>query len=275
MADRIWYVYGIVPAGLELRDAPAGIDDEPVLLDVRDGLGALVSALDADDYAPERIEQRVGDMGWMGPRAAAHDRVVTWASDHGPVIPFPMLSSIFRDRDAVRASLHEKHAQLAEALERVAPGREYTVRVYRLDDVLSGALPEVSPRIAELAAQLASASPGQRYLLQRKLEGERRAELRRIGSEVAQEVYAALAPLAMAAARDPVPAPAEGSAAGTAVLNASFLVRREAYEPFARELTMLGARHEPHGFRFEFTGPWPAYHFVRGPRSEERDGEPA
>jgi hypothetical protein len=57
--------------------------------------------------------------------------------------------------------------------------------------------------------------------------------------------------------------------AGTAVLNASFLLAHGHEEAFRGELTALVNEHEPRGFRFEFTGPWPPYHFVR----EMADGE--
>jgi len=52
------------------------------------------------------------------------------------------------------------------------------------------------------------------------------------------------------------------------VLNAAFLVSPVALEPFQRMLTELVERHGPHGLRFDFTGPWPPYHFV----NESTDG---
>jgi hypothetical protein len=46
------------------------------------------------------------------------------------------------------------------------------------------------------------------------------------------------------------------------VLNAAFLVSAAGLEAFQRTLTELVGRHGSHGFRFDFTGPWPPYHFV-------------
>ena len=74
--------------------------------------------------------------------------------------------------------LDDASAQLASALARSAQGREYALRVYRVDAELLDAIPRLSPRLAELAAQAAAASPGQRYLLERKLDGEKQSELR-------------------------------------------------------------------------------------------------
>ena len=51
--------------------------------------------------------------------------------------------------------------------------------------------------------------------------------------------------------------------AGVAVLNASFLLARAKVDEFRRALTRLVEEYESRGFRFEFTGPWPPYHFVQ------------
>ena len=41
----------------------------------------------------------------------AHDRVLTWASDRGAVVPLPMFS-LFSGADAVRAMLDARSGQL-------------------------------------------------------------------------------------------------------------------------------------------------------------------
>ena len=46
------------------------------------------------------------------------------------------------------------------------------------------------------------------------------------------------------------------------VLNAAFLVPSAALEGFQKILTALVEQYDASGFRFDFTGPWPPYHFV-------------
>lgn len=265
MADRLTYVYGIVAASFDASGAPSGVDDAPVTLEHNGSLAALVSSVDADRYRESELESRVADVGWLAPRAMGHDRVVTWASDMGAVVPLPLLS-LFRDGARVRAMLADREQHLARTLERVAQGSEYIVRVFRLDAVLQSALAAVSDTIAAIERDMATASPGQRYLLGRKLETERTAEMKRVGQRVAAETFAALSAAAMEAVRNPLPAgrgPGVEGGGGSAVLDAAFLVRRDAAEPFRQALTGLVRQWEDRGFRFEFTGPWPAYHFVR------------
>jgi hypothetical protein len=69
--------------------------------------------------------------------------------------------------------------------------------------------------------------------------------------------------------RSPIPkGSASDAAAGTMVLNAAFLVATPGYEAFQRALTELVDRDGPRGFRFDFTGPWPPYHFAQGGASD-------
>jgi hypothetical protein len=192
----------------------------------------------------------------------AHDRVLTWASDHGAVVPLPMFS-LFSGEEAVHQMLSDRATQLGRTLNRVARGREYALRVYRIDAELLDSVGELSPRLAELAATAAAASPGQRYLLERKLEGEKKTEMRVVTQRIVDEIIGELGPSVMAVDRSPIPkTPSPDGSRGTMILNAAFLVAPESLEAFQRSLTTLVDLHGAHGFRFDFTGPWPPYHFV-------------
>jgi hypothetical protein len=259
----MYYVYGVTPPPLDLSQAPEGLDGSTLGVEAEGSLSAIVSRLDPEAYAPARIEAHTSDVEWLGPRAVAHDRVLTWASDQGPVAPFPMFSAMFRDAAGVRTMLRERAAELREALAVAAQGREYGLRIYRDDAKVVPALATLSPRLAELERTAAAASTGQRYLLERKLDGERKTELRRVSEETAREVYDALAAHAVAARRIPMPRDAAEARAALS-LNAVFLVAPESYTTFRTTLGALAARLETSGFRFEFTGPWPAYHFMEG-----------
>ena len=262
MADHIQYVYAVVDTDASTTAIPDGIDGAAVEME-RDGdIAAMVSEVDGAVYAGPEVEARSGDIDWLGPRARAHDRVVTWASDQGAAVPFPMFT-MFRDRAGVRAMLRDRRDELTRSLERVRNHQEFGVRIFRIDEALSEHLAELSPRIAELERDAASASPGQRYLLGRKIEAERASELRRIGSEVAQRAHGELSGHAAGAVLDALPRRTLEGMAGVAVLNASFLVPRTGLESFRVALTTLIEEYEQRGFRFEFTGPWPPYHFVQ------------
>jgi hypothetical protein len=256
-------VYGVASGTLDLSEAPRGVEGAAVVA-VEDGnLSALCSFVSGSDYTGDPIEARVGDVDWVGPRATAHDAVLTWASDHAEVVPFTMFT-LFSGSDSVEAMLRQRRDSLAKTLERVRGAREYTLRVYQsaapADDMVSL---ESGPRIAELEKLAAEATPGQRYLLERKLERARREERSRSGAAVAADVAATLAANSVDVVRSPLPSTPDPDAGGRAVLDASFLVKLDKVDDLRAALGALVERYEPRGFRFEFTGPWPAYHFAR------------
>jgi hypothetical protein len=271
-SNSIWYVYGIVSTEMPATTLPVGLDDTRVALEPHDGIAALVSVLDGARYAPAALEVNSGDVEWLSPRAVAHDRVLTWVSDHGAVVPLPMFS-LFSGQQAVQTMLRDRATQLATTLANVAKGREYALRIYRVDGELLGAATALSPRLSDMAKAAASASVGQRYLLERKLEGEKKAELRSLSQRIVEEIVSELTPPTLRVVRSPIPrgGDAEVAARGTMVLNAAFLVAPQAFEALQRSLTSLVARHGSHGFRFDFTGPWPPYHFVNETSSSAAD----
>ena len=262
MDEQVVYVYGVTAEPLDLARAPGGVDDATVRAEEDGGLVALCSLLDARVYAGGEAESRAGDVEWIGPRAVAHDTVLTWASDLADVVPFPMLT-LFSGSGALREMLREQRASLLETLGRVRGAREYALRVFQTGAPQDGsALARISPRLAELERLAAAAAPGQRYLLERKLERARRDEMLIAGTAVASEVASTLEAHAAGIVRSPLP-PSSTGQGGRAVLDASFLVKRDQVDGFSAAVGALAKCHEPGGFRFEFTGPWPVYHFAR------------
>lgn len=260
MADHLYYVYAIVRA-TAVEVAPHGVDEQPVAILASGDVAALTSRVDATTYG-HGLDERIADVAWIAPRATAHDAVLTWASDLGAVVPLPIFS-LFRSEDAVKAMLAGRRDELRALLERVGRGREYGVRIFRLDAELRRSLGSFSAPVAALEAEVAAAAaPGQGYLLARKLDQARKDELHRVASEVATAAFNDLSSRSIASTQDALPK-STAEEAGAAVLNAAFLVAHDRFEDFRGAVTEFVRVHERRGFRVEFTGPWPPYHFTR------------
>jgi hypothetical protein len=266
MIERLCYVYGVVGSSFETDTSPKGIDGGQVNLIPNGDVSALATSVAADDYSPERVEALTADVDWVSQRAMAHDRVLTWASDNGPVIPFPMWT-LFRDSKAVKAMLAKRRAELADTFARVGDGREFIVRVYVQADVLKERLSDHTSELSTLEAEAARATPGQKYLLERKMESIRRDAGRDVASRAAAEIHDALKAESMETVREQPVNSGAPREQGRAILNASFLVKPARVVNFQEALTEMVRKYEPSGFRFDFTGPWPPYHFV-GERSQ-------
>jgi len=261
MIQRLCYVYGVVGSSVETETSPEGIDSGAVTLIPKGEVSALATSVSAEDYAPDRVETLTADVDWVGQRAMAHDRVLTWASDQGAVIPFPMWT-LFRDAKAVKAMLSKRMSELQQTFKRISDGREFTIRVYVQPGVFKDHLGEHSAELTALEAEAAKAAPGQKYLLERKMENLRRDAGRDVTSRVANEIHDVLRAPAMETVREQPVNSGAPREQGRAILNASFLVSPPKVVEFQRALTAIVNKYEPSGFKFDFTGPWPPYHFV-------------
>jgi hypothetical protein len=261
MIERLCYIYGVVGSSVETATAPKGIDGGSVDLIPNSEVAALATSVSAEDYSPDRVEALTADIDWVSQRAMAHDRVLTWASDAGAVIPFPMWT-LFRDAVAVKGMLAKRMSELRETFARIGNGREFIVRVYVQPVVLKEHLGKHSEELTALEADAARASPGQKYLLERKMENIRRDAGRDVATKVAVEIHDALRGPSMETVREPPVNSGAPREQGRAILNASFLVAPAKVVDFQRALTAMVTKYEPSGFKFDFTGPWPPYHFV-------------
>jgi hypothetical protein len=262
LTATIEYVYCVVPAAFvlnnSLSDAPRGMDRAPVRSIARADVAALVTAVEAEQYSGDAPAERMGDPEWLTPRAVTHDAVITWAADRDAVVPFPMWV-MFREESAVSAMLDDRHDEFREMLDRVNGARELCVRIFADQTALADAAERIDDRLGELERQAAVASPGQAYLLRRKLAELRKSASRDAASRIADQAHAALSDRSReSVARDSSPSNEPG-----VLLDAAYLVDNGLYDSFRSAVTELMATYGPAGLRFDFTGPWPPYHFVR------------
>jgi hypothetical protein len=262
--NSIRYVYGVVPSKFAAAKDPRGLDGIAIERITEGDLTALTSTLPGEDYSPEKLEIRTGEVDWLGPRAVAHDRVVTWAADSGPVIPFPMWT-LFSSEAGVRAMLKERGSEFSDTLKTVTGTHEYAVRVFASPGKVADQIGKLRPAIAELEAAAAKASPGQRYLLQKKIGEQRENEVRAFLRETAQDCFDQLENASAKAVRHKLPNETPAGK-GRAILYAAFLVEDSKLDDFRQVLTNIMTQHSDSGLDFDFTGPWPPYNFV-GTRS--------
>lgn len=268
--SHICYLYGVAPAGVDLSRAPAGLDERPVelIVSLAGSYAALVTRVGAREYSPEKIASLAGEVDWVRGRAEAHDRVLNWASDTTRVIPLPMWT-LFRDESAVETMLAERASEFDVALSRIADAREYTVRAYVRSAELQSRISDLSGELRAIEAQTKTASPGQKYLLERKLDKERKESARRVMRQVVVDLHTALAAASKDSVRDEIAAGVAASEQGQAILDGSYLVASPQLVEFRKTLTEFVNRYQPAGFTFAFTGPWPPYHFVGGKAGDE------
>jgi hypothetical protein len=86
--------------------------------------------------------------------------------------------------------------------------------------------------------------------------------MRSTSARIAGEIRQQLADISVDSTVSSIPKVTR-DAPGTMVLNAAFLIAPDRVRTFQERLTEIVNLRQPSGFRFDFTGPWPAYHFAR------------
>jgi hypothetical protein len=261
--ETLRYLYGIVPASAPLPPAALrGIGDSHVRLIEVGPLAAVVSDVPAANYGESAIAQGLSDVRWAGARAAEHERVLTWFVDHSTVVPSTPFSLHASD-DRVRARLGEQGELLEASLRRLAGHQELGIRIWRDEATLAGKLVDLSPTLHALEAERRDAPPGRRYLLGRRIEALRLEEAGRVTADAVAVAFDDLAGAAARARVLPIPPTDREGRSRTLVLDAVFLVDESSGDEFRRIVHRRRDEQSEKGFEWEFTGPWPAYHFVR------------
>ena len=263
-AAQGFYVYCVggrdALAPLFDEELPGAIEGESELELVGEGLAAVVSRVPLEDYGEGALEARLADATWTATRALRHERVVEHFARRASVAPL-RFGTIYLRRESVERMLEERGAQLRSVLGRLGGREEWGLNVFVERARLREEVVNVSVRLREMCERAARSSPGQGYLLRKKIESLRDEEARAASRRVASEVEERLAEVCDGAARLRV-LKDEATEQGELAARFAFLVARTRFAEFRAAAEQLAEEYTPLGFRFELTGPWPAYNFV-------------
>jgi hypothetical protein len=264
-AGRGLYVYcvGEREALAPLFDAelPEAIEEDYRLEAVEAaGLAAVVSVVPLDTYGEGALSARLSDATWTATRALRHERVAEHFARRAAVVPL-RFGAIYLRHEGVAEMLGERAAQFREVLARLGGREEWGLNIYVERARLREEVTRLSARLREMAERADASAPGQAYLLRKKIEGLRDEEARAETRRVAREVEELLAAACDGATRLRV-LKDEATEQGELAARLAFLVRRDAFGDFRAAAERLADQYTPLGFRFELTGPWPAYNFA-------------
>jgi hypothetical protein len=272
--DSAVYVYCVgVPEELaplfggEMPDAMEGAGG--IELVEGEDLAAVACAVPLADYGEGALETKLADAAWTATRALRHERAVEHFARRATVLPL-RFGTIYLRREGVARMLVERGAQLRSTLARFKGREEWGLNVYVERARLREQVASVSPRLREMEEAAAGSPPGRAYLLRKRVDALREEEMRAETRRAAAAIENELASSCDGAARLRVHKDEAGEQ-GDMAARLAFLVRRENFDDFRAAAERLAERYTPLGFRFELTGPWPAYNFAAA--TEETDND--
>jgi hypothetical protein len=237
-----------------------GVAGEPVRTVAAAGLVAVVGSVGLAEFGEQGLRRNLEDLDWLESTARAHDTVVNTVVRLGPTVPL-RLATVYLDDERVRASLVDRRADFAAALDRVARRTEWGVKAYADPDALAGPAPA--------PAEGGGGGAGTAYLLRRRAQLSAREVVERTAVRYAEEIHAALLRAAVDGRRHPAQHPQLTGRREWMLLNGTYLVDDPRANQFAEVVRALDAEHR--GVHLELTGPWPPYSFSGVDDAERRE----
>jgi hypothetical protein len=259
-----YYVYCVAESvaadQLDVASFPVGIEEDAKLTWVAaNELAALSSVVPLDSYGEDALAEHLSDATWTAVRAMRHETVVEHVAKRTSVVPL-RFGTIYLERAGIERMLTEKGRALARIIERLRGREEWGVNVYSDRATLMASITSMSPRLRELVQQAEAASPGQAYLMQKKIEALRVDETRVALNRIIDEIEKSLREQAEDAKSLRI-LKVEATEHGELKAKFAFLVKRAEFEEFRAAAERMAQEYVSAGVRLELTGPWPAYNF--------------
>lgn len=262
-----YYTYAIGrlrPDALPLEQSIVGIDPRcPVRAVGHGDMVALVSDVSLAEFDLDTLGERLQSRSWLEMLAIGHQRVMTALFDSYTLLPLK-ICTLYTDEERIYDLLTANRTLFAATLDRLEGTSEWGVKLYCDQAALAAWVEQGAPQLRQLATMTAAASPGARYMLEKRLKRAAEQLADELSRSETQAVAARLTEVTRAAQRNqPQPISVHGHG-DEMVLNGTYLLGDEELPVFMAALDDMREHYGPRGFSFELTGPWPAYSFSGG-----------
>jgi Gas vesicle synthesis protein GvpL/GvpF. len=253
----ILYLYAIGRSGHPLPAPVEAIDgSDSLILIEEDGLAAFCSQVDESAFSQEVIDGRSKDLEWLGAIGYRHQSVMAALMRGGTIIPLRAFS-LFRSGESVREHLREQGQTFLDLLSRLKGRQEWTLRIEFDPAKWNDSLIHRVDTLRILAADIESASAGKAFLLQKKLDDQKKKSSREAEESVVAEIEEAiLEKLACRAVSE------SRQARGGAFPQINVLIERDEEAQLVELCDTLNERYAEDGVSLALTGPWPPYTFA-------------
>jgi Gas vesicle synthesis protein GvpL/GvpF len=253
------YLFCLVKAegfGLALDGTGPGPAERPFARTYGD-LVAILSEVPVADFCGPEAERKLADVGWVGERAMRHERIVEQAFRVGPVLP-ARFGTLFSSSAVLEDFLETNRRMIAGFLDSIRDQEEWALKA-----LLEPATAKrwLGAQMAPAAAGDAAASPGLRYLQQRRAQAAAEKELNRWVAGACDLALRGMREYATDWRQRKVIDDGRADERRQTVLNVAALIRRERLQDLLTRIESINAGRVTQGLSFVLTGPWPPYSF--------------
>ncbi len=235
------YVYCIIKSERPLRFGPLGLGNDPAevhTVHYRD-IAAVVS------NTPMVVQDPTRD------NVLAHQRVNETVMQQHTVIPMSF-GTVFKTDDDIMELLRSAYDAFTDVLNKMLGKFEFGLKVLWDRDQIIREIEEEDEDIRRLKGEISS-QKGSTYFARMQYGRLIDAALQQLSERYVSEIFHALRDVSVASrSNKPI--------GDRMIMNAAFLVTRDAEQAFDARVKDVGMRYDK--LTFKYTGPWPPYNFV-------------
>ncbi|SFF67096.1 Gas vesicle synthesis protein GvpL/GvpF [Halobacillus alkaliphilus] len=268
--SELIYLYGIVPVQEDRQSLSDldGIDGEHALHTINfDNCAAVVCHVDEKDYGEKVLEDKTKDMEWVKDKAFHHHETLIKLRERTTIIPMKFCT-IYQSENSLENMVSTHADDWVQLLENLKDKEEWNLKIYCDRPSLREKVAEHDLTIKEKKEEIEGMSKGKQYLQRKKLDQLVDEQVEKELNSFSKSFHDKLNTYCD---QDLVKKTWNKDVTGKdeeMCWNAAFLLPLDQVEGFLEEVTTANSEHQHAGWKFEVTGPWPAYHFVNLSKSE-------
>ncbi len=258
-----YYVFGVIRDDLSVSELLEGVDHlgYPVFGLNHKNIQAVVCEVPLSEFGEEPLKTNVENTAWLEDGVRSHQSILEALSSSATVIPMKFCT-IYLSENRVLEVLTEYHDSFLENLQSLSGKKEWGVKVYYNQKVLSEVVSQTNLRVQEFQEDIDNKTEGLAYFARKKLEVAISEEVERGSDNICQTCHDHLSSVAKKSSITPLHSKETTGRTDEMALNGAYLVDDQDLDTFRAELASLKDIYTQSGFNFELSGPWPPYNFV-------------
>jgi len=236
-------------------------------------LEAVVSKVSWAEFDSEEIQRKAHeDLGWIKEKSVAHEKVIEEAminnSDVIGVIPM-RFGTIFKEKANLQKALSQDYPMIKNLLERIRGKQEWSVKVYLADkEKFEQAIRQKNKSIKEKESEIASLPEGIAYFMEEQVREIIAKETEKELDNTVNGLFGRFSKHSVASVKNRILERELTGKREPMILNAAYLVSKENFDNFRREIEKVKKQIFRAGFCLEYSGPWPAFNFTSYPNND-------
>ncbi len=264
MEDLI-YLYGLIPTAELIEGSLTelkGFDEESEIYPISiASTTAVVCRLSGEKYSEEKIKDLIeNDMQWLQEKAFHHHDTVINLSKKFTTLPLKFCT-IYKNERNLTETVKANQDKMEKTFALLAGKEEWNLKIYCDDSILKEKVSKDHPVILEKMKAISHLSKGKQFFEKKKIDKLVDGEVEAEKTKISEKIHLQLKDFVVAGDikrnwNKDVTGRQENM-----TWNSVYLIAESNVEAFLQEIQQYQRKMEESGWKFEATGPWPAYHF--------------